>query len=69
MTIKRVWIEEGCISCNLCMDLCPEVFAVPPGGTSQIVKGHEKRLADGRIQEKVSEAAENCPVEVIKHSA
>ena len=28
MTIRKVWIEDACISCNLCEDLVPEVFEV-----------------------------------------
>jgi ferredoxin len=28
MAIRKVSIEEGCIACNLCMDLVPEVFLV-----------------------------------------
>jgi ferredoxin len=39
MTIRRVWIDEGCISCNLCKDLVPEVFEVPAGSTSRPKKG------------------------------
>jgi len=68
MSIKRVRIIEGCISCNLCEDLCPEVFEVPAGGTSITVKGHEKLLArsDDDLEEKVTEAEESCPVEVIE---
>jgi ferredoxin len=66
MGIRRVWIEEGCISCNLCEDLAPEVFRVPPGGTSETRKRHERELADPQIQAKVQEAADNCPVEVIQ---
>jgi ferredoxin len=60
----RVWIEEGCISCNLCEDICSEVFQVPAGETSQVKEGAEtffRKLAD-RIQE----AVDSCPVEVIK---
>lgn len=68
MTIRRVHIIEGCISCNLCEDLCPEVFEVPAGGESITVKGHEKLLAkgDADLIEKVTEAEESCPVEVIQ---
>ena len=33
MTIRKVWIAEGCIACNLCQDLVPEVFEVPAGST------------------------------------
>ncbi|MEA3461608.1 MAG: ferredoxin [Bacteroidota bacterium] len=29
MAIKKVWIEEGCTACNLCVDTCPKVFDLP----------------------------------------
>ena len=32
MTITRVWIEEGCISCGNSEDNCPEVFKVKDEG-------------------------------------
>lgn len=64
--ISKVWIVEGCISCNLCEDLCPEVFEVPAGDTSRTVKGHEKRLTgDADLDAKIREARDSCPVEVI----
>ena len=67
MAVKKVWIVEGCISCNLCEDLCPEVFEVPAGDTSRTTKGHERHLrGDPRLDEKIKEAAESCPVEVIQ---
>jgi ferredoxin len=68
MAIRRVWIEEGCISCNLCEDLAPEVFEVPAGETSRTKKGHEKLLKSGdpALDERVQEAADSCPVEVIQ---
>ncbi|MEZ5977197.1 MAG: ferredoxin [Planctomycetota bacterium] len=67
MSIKRVRIVEGCISCNLCEDLCPEVFVVPAGETSTTVKGHEKLLTgDADLEEKIVEAVDSCPVEVIE---
>jgi ferredoxin len=66
MTIRKVWIAEGCIACNLCQDLVPEVFEVPPGSTSRTRKGHEK-LLDGSasMEERIQEAVDSCPVEVI----
>jgi ferredoxin len=64
MPIKKVWIEEGCISCNLCEDLCPEVFEVPAGETS-IVKPCTPAQYE-ELDAKIKEAAESCPVEVIK---
>ena len=64
--IRRVWIEEGCISCNLCEDLVPEVFEVPPGDTCQPKKKYQKVLGTEEMDERVREAAESCPVEVIQ---
>jgi ferredoxin len=66
MTIKRVWIIEGCISCNLCEDVCSEVFEVPAGGESKLRKGWEKHASNPSIQPKIQEAVDSCPVEVIK---
>lgn len=66
MSIRRVWIEEGCISCNLCEDVCPQVFEVPAGGESKLRKGHERLLSDPELQPKIQEAADSCPVDVIK---
>jgi len=63
---RRAWIDEGCISCNLCEDLVPEVFSVPAGETSHAKKGHEKLLRDPEIAERTREAADACPVEVIR---
>jgi ferredoxin len=64
MTIKKIWIAEGCISCNLCEDLCPDVFQVPAGGTS-LVRDAWKKCASTQ-EDQIREAAESCPVEVIK---
>jgi len=67
MAIRRVWIEDGCISCNLCEDIVPEVFHVPAGETCRPRKGHERHLGgDQDMDEKIQEAADSCPVEVIQ---
>jgi ferredoxin len=62
--IRRVWIEEGCISCKVCEDLAPQVFLVD-GDAECIVKpdaaAHFAPLAD-----EIEQAAKDCPVEVIK---
>ena len=58
--VKKVWIEPGCIVCDACETIIPEVFDVQDA-TCVIRAGAP--LTDGlRIQE----AAEACPVEVIK---
>jgi ferredoxin len=58
--IAKVWIEPGCIVCNACEDIYKEVFEVK---ADTCVIRPNAPLDDGlRIQE----AAEACPVEVIK---
>jgi ferredoxin len=72
MSIKRIWIEEGCISCNLCEDLCPEIFEVPLGEFCVVKPDAAARLvgdaaSDAKmLNAKIQEAADSCPVEVIK---
>jgi ferredoxin len=40
---------------------------VPPGSTSRTRKGHEKLLTgDGALEERIQEAVDSCPVEVIR---
>ncbi len=58
--VSKVWIEPGCIVCNACEDIYKDVFEVT--ADSCIIRPNAP-LDDGlRIQE----AAEACPVEVIK---
>jgi len=61
-TIKKVWIEEGCIVCDACVDACPDVFVIE-GETCVIVPSP----ALGQVDE-IKEAAEGCPVDVIRYS-
>lgn len=62
MAIKKVWIEEGCTSCGLCEDTCPEVFEMPD---EAIVKAGVK-LSD--YEDEIKESADSCPAEVIKYT-
>lgn len=59
-TVSKVWIEPGCIVCDACEGIYPEVFEVTDS-TCLIRAGAP--LDDGL---KIQEAAEACPVEVIK---
>lgn len=63
MTVKKVWIEEGCIADGICNDLCPEVFGLDDDGEAFVEK-------DANFDENVQgikDAAEECPVEIIKY--
>lgn len=61
MAISKVWIEEGCTSCALCSDICPEVFEMDD--EAQVIEGADYSAHE----EQIKEAAEDCPVEVIKY--
>ena len=63
MGIKKIWIEKGCTACGLCESICPEVFTV---------EDEAKVNTDINFDEytdQIKEAAESCPVEVIKYEA
>ncbi len=80
MAITSVWIEEGCIVCNACETTCPEVFSVTED--SCVIRAEsrtdgaedENDKARSPLTDEISdessdaieEAAEGCPVEVIK---
>jgi ferredoxin len=59
-SVSKVWIEDGCIVCDACEDIYEEVFEVT--ADSCIIRDGAP-LDDGL---KILEAAEACPVEVIK---
>lgn len=61
MSVTKVWIEEGCTACGLCEDICPEVFELQD---EAVVKEGIKYSA---YSDQIIEAAESCPVEVIKY--
>lgn len=55
----KVYVNEDCIGCGLCANMCPEVFSMD-SGVSQAVGS-----ADG-YESAVSDAAEACPVNAIE---
>ena len=60
MSIKGVWVEEDCISCGSCESICPDVFEVID--ISEVKQGVVFADFDAGIRD----AADNCPVSVIK---
>jgi len=61
MAVKKVWIEDECTICGVCEDLCPEVFSMGDEETL-IIDGADLEANTDCIKE----AADNCPVEIIK---
>ena len=62
MAINHVEIIEGCISCGLCVDTCPEVFEMEDLATVK------EGVNYSDYEEGIKESAESCPTEVIKYS-
>jgi ferredoxin len=61
MAINKVWIDEICTACELCVDTCPEVFEMGDE-IAQVIEGTDLNAHD----ECIKEAAEDCPVEAIQ---
>jgi len=62
MAITKVWVEEDCTACGVCADICPDVFEIKD--IAPILEG--VNFSDYEAQ--IKDAAESCPVEVIKYS-
>jgi ferredoxin len=59
-SLSKIWIEPGCIVCDACAGIFPEVFEVTD---KTCIIRPDAPLTNGI---KVQEAAEACPVEIIK---
>ena len=56
----RVRVEDNCTLCGMCVDICPEVFALG----DMVAKVISSDISP-ESEELVQEAAEECPVEAI----
>ena len=60
--MKAIIDREGCISCGLCVEVCPKVFRMAEDGLAEVyVDPVPESEEKGAI-----EAQESCPVSVIK---
>ncbi len=55
-------VDDSCIACGLCVEVCPEVFELPEGADVAKVIVDEVP-ADAKAS--CREAADGCPVEAI----
>lgn len=58
--MKATIDRDGCISCGLCEQTCPEVFRIAEDDLAEVYSE-----VNPEWEEAVEEAAENCPVTVI----
>ena len=80
MTINKIWIDKGCISCNSCESECPSVFCLTDGDcvinadvrTDGITSSNRNEKAvlkpnlDPRLEASIVAAVASCPVKAIK---
>jgi ferredoxin len=59
----EVKVNDDCSACGICEDICPEVFEL--GDEKAEVK---ENPVPAEFEDKVREAAEECPVEAIEVS-
>ena len=58
--MKAIIDRDGCVSCTLCTDTCPEVFTMADDGLAAVIG----EVTDNNI-DLVKKAAADCPVSVI----
>lgn len=56
----KVRVNEDCIGCGLCANICPEVFSMNQDNFSEVVGDADSNSAG------VMEAADACPVNAIE---
>lgn len=59
--MKAVIDRDGCISCGLCAETCPEVFRMADDGLAEV---YVDEIPEEE-EDSAAEAAEDCPVNVI----
>jgi ferredoxin len=59
--MKAVIDRDGCISCGLCAETCPEVFRMADDGLAEV---YVDEIPEEE-EDAAAEAAEDCPVNVI----
>lgn len=57
---RKAYVDQDiCISCELCVNLVPEVFRMNDSGFAEVYD------SAGAPEEKIQEAMDNCPVNCI----
>ena len=56
----KIILEEGCIGCGFCADICPKLFKIADDGFARLTNVSSDEFLDSLL-----EAKENCPVSII----
>ena len=57
----KVTVNDECVACGLCVDVCPEVFALDDEKAEVKVD-----VVPAEHEQAVKDAADDCPVEAIE---
>ncbi len=58
----RVYVNQDCVGCGMCHDVCPEVFYMTGAGTAAAVEADVPPAE----MENTKTAMEGCPVDAIQ---
>ena len=58
----KYFVNENCIGCGLCTEICPEVFSLNDNGVSVAIEGDVPPEQEGSA----AEAMESCHVHAIE---
>jgi ferredoxin len=57
----KALVNDNCISCGLCVNICPSVFSMGDSGIAEA----SPEVPEG-LEEQTAEARDSCPVEAIE---
>ena len=58
----KTFVNEDCIGCGLCVNLCPEVFEFNDDGFSEATVD----VVPENLEDQVKQATDECPVAAIE---
>ncbi|MFQ9511223.1 MAG: ferredoxin [Lachnospiraceae bacterium] len=58
----KTFVNEDCIGCGLCVNLCPEVFEFNDDGLSEATVD----VVPENLEDQVKQATDECPVAAIE---
>ena len=60
----KYFVNENCISCELCTTICPEVFSMNEEGVAQAIDEDVPEESEDSAEE----AMDSCPVDAIEEA-